>query len=56
MTKFFGFFFVSKNSLSYVDIEPSNLKAELARDNIIPNNCVKTKLLVCFLLLLFFFL
>ena len=33
--------FFSKHSHSYLDLEPSNLKVELAQDIIIPNNCVK---------------
>ena len=34
-------FFSPRNSHSYLGIEPSHLKIELARDIMIPNNCVK---------------
>ena len=37
----FLFFFFLKNSQSYIDLEPINLKVELARDIIIPNIYVK---------------
>ena len=33
-------FFFSKNSHRYLDLEPSNLKVEFARDITIPNNFV----------------
>ena len=38
---FFVDFFSPRNSHSYLGIEPSHLKIELARDIMIPNNCVK---------------
>ena len=34
--------FFSKNIHSYLDLEPSNMKVELARDITILNNFVKT--------------
>ena len=38
---FFFFFFFSKIGNSYLDLKPSNLRVQVARDIIIPNIYVK---------------